>query len=135
MKKPAVPLASEDQLGADFAARVPFVLAHVRVFRRQIVNGKMERGHWATAGIPGQADYYALVRGGMHVEIEIKAAKMSGNKAVIAKQLAWREYCEKELIPYMMPRARKGEEPTATVERWVEELREMLRLRGVLHAT
>jgi hypothetical protein len=108
----------EQDLGAMFALRVPFVLPHVHVFRRQILNVEAKAGWRAKAGIKGQADYYAIVDGGGHIEIETKAAR----HRFYPEQIRWREFCLQNRIPYMAPTARKGEEPSVTVERWVGEL-------------
>ena len=108
----------ESDLLALFIERVPYVLPHVRVFRRNIVNTESIHGFRARAGIPGQADAYALVRGGRHVELETKAA--SGRMR--AAQEAWRSLCAEMKIPHLVLRGRRGEAPEATVERWVGEL-------------
>jgi hypothetical protein len=106
-----------------FILRVPFVFPHVHVFRRQIVNVETKEGWRARAGIKGQADYYAIIDGGGHVEIETKAWKHK----FYPEQIAWRKFCEDNRIPYMAPTARKGEEPEATVDRWIAELGELVK--------
>jgi hypothetical protein len=101
--------------------RVPFDLPDVRVFRRNIINRVVEeRGRKFTLknGIKGQADAYALVRGGLHVELETKAAR----GAMRDEQWAWRSFCHRFGIPHLVLRARPDEHPSATVERWIEEL-------------
>ena len=113
------PLASEYDLSKDFIQAVPFALPHVRVFLRTILSVETKAGWWAKAGVKGQADMYALVRGGRHIEIETKAARHKW----YAEQLAWRAYCQDAEIPYLMLRANPGEHPSDTVTRWVEALR------------
>lgn len=105
-----------------FIEQVPFALPDVRVFRRTIVNVETKDGWRARSGIPGQADAYALVRGGRHVEIETKSATHKLEPA----QIAWRAYCASFAIPYMQPRVAKGETMEETVQRWIDELRSVL---------
>ncbi len=108
-----------------FIAAVPSHLPHVRVFRRNIVNADVERNgrHFrAVAGIKGQADAYALVRGGRHVEIETKAAK----GRLLQAQIAWRAAMLEMRIPYLLLRIFDGEHVDDTIERWILSLRELV---------
>ncbi len=105
-----------------FMAEVPIAIPDARIFRRDIINEKSARGHWIKAGIKGQADTYILARGGRHVELETKAA----NGRLSDEQKAWRAFCLEFQIPYLMPRAKAGEHPTITIERWIGELRACL---------
>ena len=113
------PLASENDLRNAFVARVPFVFPHVRPFIRTILNVDAVGGWRARAGIPGQADVYAVTKGGGHIEIEMKAAKSKW----YAAQLAWRRFCAEWSIPYLVLRVLPNELPAVTLERWLEELR------------
>lgn len=121
-----LPRATEADLGALFVERVPYVLPHVRVYRRNILDVKAQRpnGSWfrAVAGVPGQGDYYCLAQGGLHVEIETKAATGRMREA----QLAWRAHCLRFEIPHLVLRAARQESPDATVTRWIDELRKCL---------
>lgn len=113
---------TETEILMKFIATVPSVMPHVRVFRRNIVNADVERNgrHFrARAGIKGQADAYAIVTGGGHVEIETKAAK--GRMA--EEQKAWRALMLSMRVPHLVLRAHPNEHPDATVERWIKELR------------
>ena len=105
-----------------FIAAVPFRFgSRVRAFRRQIVNAMVEKGgryFAARAGVKGQADVYCLVQGGLHIEVELKAAR----GVLSAEQKAWRQLMDDMKIPYLCPRARVGEEPAATADRWCDEL-------------
>ncbi len=115
----------ETDLLALFIRRAPAVCPTVRVFRRNIIRRKVViegREVMLVNGIPGQGDAEAIVRGGRHIEIETKAAK----GRMRDRQEAWRAWCVSWGVPHLVLRAGKGEEPTATVERWCNELRGML---------
>ena len=115
-----LPLATENELRDAFVAMVPFQLPDVRVFVRTILNVEAKGGWRARAGIPGQCDLYAVRKGGLHIEIECKAAKHKWYRA----QIAWREFCQEWSIPYLVLRALPGEHPHTTVGRWIGLLRE-----------
>lgn len=113
---------NETDLLHRFIERVPHALPYVRVFRRNVLNVQTIQGFRARNGTKGQADAYALVLGGRHVEIETKAAR-----GVMADaQIAWRAFCDTFRVPHLVLRARKGEPADATVARWIDELREMI---------
>lgn len=102
--------------------RAPLAIPGVRVFRRNIINRVVEehgRKFQLRNGIAGQADAYALVRGGTHVEIEAKAARGVVREA----QERWQAFCLEWGIPHLVIRARRGETPDETVTRWIDELR------------
>ena len=99
----------------------------VRVERRNIINVETKQGFRVRNGIKGQADAFATVEGGLHVEIETKAA---GGKLAEAQE-RWRASCLRRRIPHLVLRARKGESPDDTVTRWIDELRATL----VAHTT
>lgn len=105
-----------------FVESVPHVLVGVRVYNRPIFHGAQIKGSRVSAGIAGQADLYAIVPGGLHIEIETKSATAKVRK----RQEAWREHCRLHAIPYMMPRARLGEDVEQVVQRWVRELRQLI---------
>jgi|HubBroStandDraft_1064217.scaffolds.fasta_scaffold72637_2 hypothetical protein len=128
----SLPHASEGDLGAMFAMAVPLAIPDATAFRRTIIRGKMAAGWYARANLPGQADYWVLVKGGLHVEVETKAAAESGNKAVRKAQEEWRLFCVSQEIPYMRPKALRGEDPNETVRRWVDELRVLIEARLTL---
>jgi hypothetical protein len=112
------PALSETDLLWRFIAAVPFTLPDVRVFRRNILNVQAALGFRAVNGIKGQGDAEAIVRGGLHIEIETKSAKGVEREA----QERWREYCERFRIPHLRLRAKRGETPDETVARWVAAL-------------
>lgn len=113
-----MPLLNETDLLHIFIERVPFVLPQCRVFRRAIINVEAKQGFRVRNGIKGQADAYALVKGGRHVEIETKAARGTLREA----QEAWRAWCAEWGVPHLVLKARKNDHPMVTVERWVNEL-------------
>jgi len=113
-----MPLSETDLLHI-FIERAPFALPQVRVFRRNIINVEAKQGFRARNGIKGQADAYALVEGGLHVELETKAAR----GVMRDHQLSWQAYCLSNRIPHLELRARRGEQPLETVDRWIGELR------------
>jgi hypothetical protein len=112
------PALSETDLLHLFITRAPHALS-VRVFRRNIINVEAKQGFRARNGIAGQADAYALARGGRHIELETKAARGTLAKA----QRRWRAWCADWGVPHLVLRAARGEAPEVTVSRWVEELR------------
>lgn len=103
-----------------FMVATPATLPHVCIFRRNILNVRTDTGRRVRNGIKGQADAYALVDGGRHVELEAKSA----TGVMSPKQLAWQRNCRRRGIPHLVIRARQTETPDATVARWVAELRE-----------
>lgn len=105
-----------------FIARAPLTLTHVRLFRRNIINVEAKGGFRVRNGIKGQADAYALARGGAHVELETKAARGIMREA----QLRWRAFCLAFGIPHLVLRALPQEDPDDTVARWIGELRATL---------
>ena len=122
----ARPLATEGQLVRMLQQALPYALPDVLVFSRPIVNAQATaRGNtWRVrAGVPGQADLYAVARGGLHVEIETKSFAGHDRGRLQTAQIAWRRRCQELDIPHLVLRALRGEAPGATVERWVREVR------------
>lgn len=109
----------ETDLGKLFVVEVPRLIPNVRVFRREIVNVQTAAGFWAKAGETGQADFYALLRGGGHVEIETKNVR----GRLEEDQKRWRKFCEMWGVPYLILRAKKDEAPELTARRWALELK------------
>lgn len=105
-----------------WVARVPFVIPNTRVFIRTIIDRVVQidgRDVRLRANEPGQGDVWALVKGGRHIEIEAKAARGKMREA----QERWQEFCAAWGVDHLVIRARKGETPNETIERWCEELR------------
>ena len=98
-------------------ARVALEFRHVRFFRRNVGLVEMQDGRKFRSGIKGQADLYALARGGWHGEVEVKRfTRLS------PEQEHWRDWCREWGVPWACVEARRDEPPTATVDRWVAEL-------------
>ena len=113
------PHASEGDLVGMLLEAAPYALTHVRIFRRPVFNVQAVQGFRARAGIPGQADLYAVVKGSArHIELEAKLA--TGRMAVAQK--SWRAFCLEWSIPHLVLRAQPGEAPGDTVQRWVREI-------------
>jgi hypothetical protein len=151
------PTAHESDLMRAYIEAIPFAIPRMRVFRRNILQAKLEGGFHVKAGIPGQCDAYAYLAGrqqcyarhgpcewryvdrgcehcgqmrrdpslmgsAIPIEIEFKSARARWTD----KQKAWRAFCEEWRIPYLALEARKDETPGQTVNRWVDETRELV---------
>ena len=100
-------------------ARTSVEFRDVRLFRRNTGIIALEDRVFR-AGIPGQADLYALARGGKHYEIECKRfGKLS------EAQDRWMEWCAQWDIPWLLLSVDKAEQPSETVDRWMWQLRRM----------
>ncbi len=96
-------------------------LPSVRLFRRNTGAVKIH-DRFVRFGLTGQADFYAICKGGRHVEIEVKNVRGKLSDA----QERWRHWCESWSVPWITLHVRNGERPTDTVSRWISELRELL---------
>ena len=103
----------------------PKELPSIRLFRRN-VGGARIRGQVVKFGVAGQADLYALVRGGGHIEVELKA--VAGRLS--PEQESWRNWCVAWGIPHVVLQAGKGESVEQTVGRWCAELKEEIGRAG-----
>lgn len=111
---------NETDLLHHFILRAPQEIPTLwRIERRNIINVETTHGARVRNGIKGQADSFALTRGGLHIEIETKAARGVLEEA----QRRWRAACVAHGIPHLVLRARKNESPDDTVTRWIDELR------------
>jgi hypothetical protein len=93
-------------------------LPHVRVFRRNIMGARIE-DRFVKAGIKGQCDTYAYVKGGRAIELETKSL----DGTLSPQQEVWRDWCRAWGVPWLELRPLAGEAPEQTVTRWVIELR------------
>jgi hypothetical protein len=95
----------------------PRHLADMRLFRRNV--GVAQMGERMTRfGIKGQADIYAIVRGGRIIELEIKSLVGRLTK----EQQAWRDFCSRWQVPWLLLKPMKDESSDATVYRWCAEI-------------
>lgn len=100
--------------------RAPAELPDARLFRRNVGRFKTFDGNRVVhVGIEGQADAYALLRGGRIVEIETKAA----TGRMRTRQIAWQAFCLGWGIPHAALTARKNATPDEVVSEWIEILR------------
>lgn len=105
-------------------ARVPIEFPAVRFFRRNTGMVKVDDRAFK-AGIPGQCDLYIIGRKGWHGEVEIKRfGKLS------EAQQRWRDWCFQWQVPWLCVEADKSELPSATIDRWCEEIRMWMLARG-----
>lgn len=103
-----------------FMHRASREIPHVRIFRRNVLKLRVEN-RVVSAGLPGQCDCYAYVRGGRVIELE---AKSLGGK-LEAKQHVWRAWCLAWGVPWHQLIPFPGESQEQTLSRWVQELREL----------
>jgi hypothetical protein len=101
---------------------VPKFIPNMRIFRRNIATVRVE-DRVMKFGIKGQSDTYAILKGGQHVEIELKSA--TGD--LTPKQRAWQDWCLAWNVPHIVLVARKEELPKETIARWIEELRMLIK--------
>jgi hypothetical protein len=97
--------------------RAPHVLTDLRLFRRQIMAGRIH-GRRMSSGIAGQADVYGYWRNGLGVEIELKS--LSGS--LEPEQRVWRDWCLEWGVPHLVLKPLRDETVAATIERWIEQI-------------
>lgn len=104
-----------------FLGRASIEFLNVRLFRRNV--GMMQvKDRIFKAGIAGQCDLYGYTKGGIALEVEIKAA----NGVLNPEQARWRDWCLAWGVPWLLLRAQASELPVQTVERWCTEFRDFL---------
>jgi hypothetical protein len=107
----------ESRLQSLLLLRAPGRIPQMRLFRRNVAKVRVQNRK-LTFGIKGQCDIYAIIRGGRHLEIELKATKGKLSE----EQIAWANWCYENLVPHTVLFARSEETPEKTVERWLDEL-------------
>ena len=107
----------EGELQASLLLEAPHHLQNLRLFRRNIATIRIER-RVMKFGVAGQCDLYGILRGGRHIEVELKAASGS----LSSEQRQWRDFCAAWEIPWITLKARPLETVEQTVSRWVTEL-------------
>ena len=110
----------ESDLQRALLSRVSTEFRDHRFFRRNTGIIKLEDRVFR-ASLPGQCDLYVIGRGGWHGEVEIKRYGRLN-----AAQERWRDWCREWGVPWILLEADKSEQVTATIERWVVELRAWL---------
>ena len=108
---------TEAELQDALLLALPSALPRLRVFRRQVHMVRIE-GRMVRAGIRGQADLYGVWRGGLHLEIELKAY----GGTLRRDQIAWRDFCRSWETPWLLLVGGRSETKTETVVRWMAEI-------------
>lgn len=120
----------ELELQAHLLLAAPRELPHVRLFRRNIIDQHVERNgrrYHLTAGIKGQADLYgyARARAGPAIPLELELKAHDGTQT--KEQRAWMTFSTTMGIPFLLLKQQRGETTAATVARWIQEIRDLLR--------
>lgn len=111
--------------------RAPAELADARLFRRNVGRYRSFEGKRVVhVGVTGQADAYALLRGGRIVEIETKSKRVKQRPVDIDEvleepQRRWRHFCIGMQIPHVVLIERRNATPDEVVAEWIEELRDV----------
>ena len=115
-----------DQLQPALLLVIPYRLPTLRLFRRNNATVRIE-GRVVKFGIKGSPDFYGVVDGGKHVEVELKASR----GRLSPEQKVFRSWCVEHRVPYVNPTARADETIEQTVERWCDEIGLAVGLRCV----
>lgn len=118
---------SERSLQNLLRVRLTQEIPAVRAFVRSVGVFELEDGRVFKAGLKGQCDLYAVARGGLHLEIELKAEKGRLSK----EQMAWRDFCREWGVPWLLLQPTRGETVEATLARWIDEVRDLLMTSAV----
>ncbi len=113
---------TEAALQASLLLSAPTEVPELRLFRRNIGAARMRGGQVVKFASAGQCDLYGIVRGGRHLEIEIKAA--GGRLSV--EQVMWQQWCSTWGVPHVVLRAERGETVEETVTRWCGQIRDLV---------
>jgi hypothetical protein len=111
----------ETQAQQEFLLLAPERMPRVRLFRRQVMVAQTD-GRWMKAGIKGQCDLYGLLRGGGHIEIELKSYGGTLSK----EQIRWQAFCSSWGVPHVVLRGELNEAPEAASVRWCGALNAFL---------
>lgn len=112
---------SESDLKSALLLAAPRALPTLRLFVRPVMRVRRDERVYSV-GIRGQSDLYGLVRGGGHIELELKDVHTVTSPA----QRDWRAFCLAWGVPHLELRARAGESIDQTVARWLDEIRALL---------
>lgn len=110
----------ESEYVTELLLTAPKILPTIRLFKRSVgvfnVDGRTFR-----AGMKGQADLYGLIKGGRHLEIEVKNVR----GILRDEQKKWRVFCELWGIPWLELRVPAGlsSDRKRVALQWCEEIR------------
>jgi len=109
----------ERDLKSALLLAAPRELPNLRLFTRQVMRVRLlDPDRTISIGLRGQSDLYGIARGGLHIELELKAAGGRLNP----HQLAWQAFCGRWGVPHLVLQARSGEAIPETVKRWCDEI-------------
>src|SRR5260370_41012644 len=118
---PSISMASESELLAALLIAAPRHIPTLRLFRRQV--HRIQQGNiFLRAGVRGQCDLYGVLRGGRHIEIELKT--QNGRLSPAHRQ--WQTWCLGWGVPHLVLSERPGESVDGTVARWGSEIVSLL---------
>lgn len=112
-------MATESELQWALLKAAPAAIPHLRLFRRNVGTVRVQN-RTMRFGVAGQADLYGVFRGGLHLELELKAA---GGR-LSPEQRAWQAFCLSWKVPHVLLVGGASETTDQTVERWIAEIRE-----------
>jgi hypothetical protein len=114
-------LISESELLAALLLQTPRSIPSLRLFRRQV--HRISQGSiYLRAGVKGQCDLYGIVRGGKHIELELK----SQNGRLSPAQRQWQAWCLEWKVSHLVLQALPDESIDQTVARWCGEISSLL---------
>jgi hypothetical protein len=108
---------TEGTLKSRLLLEAPKALPDLRLYNRPISVARIE-GRRITHGIKGQCDLYGIWKGGLHIELELKAPKGK----LRPEQEAWRDWCREWGVVWLQLKAERGETEEQTVIRWLGEM-------------
>jgi len=113
----------ERDLKSALLLTAPRELPNLRLFNRPTMRVRLlDPDRTIQVGIRGQCDLWGVTRGGLHIELELKAA--AGR--LTQPQLAWQAFCAEWRVPHLVLQARSEESVQETVRRWCGEIRAII---------
>ena len=120
---------SETPLQRRLLLRSPSEFPTLRLFRRNVGVATYHThdgpDRHVAFGIKGQCDLYAIVDGGLHIELECKAPDGRLKPA----QRDWRDWCLAHRVPWICLTEGKDETEEQTIDRWIAEIRALIDIR------
>ena len=108
----------ESQLQGKLLLEAPKRFPNMRLFRRNVGKARLQGGYVVRFALPGQCDLYGIVRGGRHIEIELKGI----DGKLKPDQVTWKTWCDEWGVPHLVLTASKLETDEETVDRWCREI-------------